>query len=122
MIEVHRGAGILVPLFGILSALLMNVTTIKLLDDSYYQDHKWPKLVVLVIAGLSCLVTGFLLKSKRVREAHKEQLYLDSLSTRFETAKQLAFSGPRDHLMFIPLQYWSIVYFAAAILYAIKSG
>ena len=122
MIEVHRGAGMLVPLFGLLSALLMNVATIKLLDDSYYQDHKWPKLVVLVIAGLSCLVTGFLLKRKRVRDANKEQLYLDSLSSRFETAKQLAFSGPRDHLMFIPLQYWSIVYFAAAILYAVKIG
>jgi hypothetical protein len=34
-----------------------------------------------------------------------------------EIANALAFSGPRDHLMFIPLQYWSIVYFGAALIY-----
>ena len=33
------------------------------------------------------------------------------------SANLIAFHGPRDHLMYIPLQYWSIVYFVAAIIY-----
>ena len=121
MIEVHRGMGMLVPLFGILSALLMNIVTIKLFDDSYYQEHSWPKVGVLLLAGVGCLVTGVFVKRKRLRDARKEREYVDSLSSKFDTVKQLAFSGPRDHLMFIPLQYWSLVYFAAAVLYAVKS-
>jgi uncharacterized membrane protein YhaH (DUF805 family) len=120
MIETHRGAGMLVPLFGILSALLMNIVTIKLFDHSYYQEHSWPKLAVLLLAGVACLVTGLLLKRKRLRDAVKERAYIDSLKT--GDLRDLAFSGPRDHLMFIPLQYWSLIYFAAGILYAIKSS
>jgi len=121
MIEVHRGAGIMVPIFGILAALLMNIVTVKVFGDYYYQEHSWPKLIVLLLAGASCLVTGVLLKKRRSRDAEKEQAYIDSLSPKFEAVKQFAFSGPRDHLMFIPLQYWTIVYFVAAILYGIKN-
>jgi hypothetical protein len=121
MIEVHRGAGMLVPIFGILAALFMNIVTIKMFGDFYYQEHSWPKVMVLLLAGASCLVSGVLLKKRRLRNALKEQAYIDSLSPKFEAVKQLAFSGPRDHLMFIPLQYWSIVYFVAALLYAIKN-
>jgi uncharacterized membrane protein YhaH (DUF805 family) len=122
MIVFHRGMGMMVPLFGILAALLMNIVTIKLFSDSYYQEQRWPKLLVLLLAALGCLVTGLLLKKKRLKEARKEQDYIDSLNSRFETARQLAFSGHRDHLMFVPLQYWSIVYFAAAVFYLIKSS
>jgi uncharacterized membrane protein YhaH (DUF805 family) len=120
MIEVHRGAGVLVILYGILAALFMNIFTIKLFGDSYYQEHAWPKFCVLMLAGTGCLLTGILLKKKRRRDAQKEQDYIDSLSPRGEILKQVAFYGPRDHLMFIPLEYWSIVYFLAALIYAIK--
>ena len=61
-----------------------------------YQEHSWPKLMVLLLAGASCLVTGVLLKKRRLRDAQKEQAYIDSLSPRFEMVKQLAFSGPRS--------------------------
>ena len=121
MIEVHRGAGMLVPIFGILAALIMNLVSTKLFSDTYYQEHSWPKLSVLLLAGLSCLGVGLLLKQKRLRDAPKEQAYIDSLSSRSAGLKNMAFSGPRDHLMFIPLQYWSIVYFLAAIVYGFKS-
>lgn len=121
MIEVHRGAGMLVPLFGILMALLMNIFTIKLFGDHYYQENRWPKLAVLLLSGILCLVSGLLLKKKRLRDAVKEQQYVDSLNPRFKSVNQLAFSGPRDHLMFIPLQYWSLVYIAAALIYAARS-
>lgn len=121
MIEVHRGAGMLVPLFGILSAVLMNVVTVKLFGDSYYQEHSWPKVSVLLFAGILCLVVGLRLKNKRLQTAQKEQAYIDSLSPRFGGIKKIAFAGPRDHLMFIPLHYWSLVYFLAALVYGIKS-
>ena len=121
MIEFHRGAGVLVPVFGILAALVMNILTGRLLGDSYYQDRVWPKLSVLLIAGLGCLGVGLWLKKKRLRDAPKEQAYIDSLSSRSPALKSFAFGGPRDHLMFIPLQYWSIVYFLAAIIYGIRS-
>ena len=121
MLILHSGAGVLVPIFGLLSALLMNIITIKLFGDSYYQEHSWPKLSVLLLAGLSCLIVGLWLKKKRLQNAQKEQAYIDSLSPKFDSVKQIAFAGPPDHLMYIPLHYWSIVYFLAALVYGIKS-
>ena len=120
MIEIHRGAGMLAPGFGLLAAISMNVFTTKVLGDSYYQEHDWPTLSVLILSGLACLVVGLWLKKKRLRDAPLEKAYIDSLSPKFQAVKSLAFSGPRDHLMFIPLQYWSIVYFVAAIIYVVK--
>jgi hypothetical protein len=105
----------------LLFAILANVVTYKIFGGSYYEDHRWPKLSVLVLAGLACLLVGLLLKRKRQREAYLEQQALDSLHPRFKTANTVAFSGPRDHLMLIPLQYWSIVYFASAIIYVLVS-
>jgi len=119
MVVIQRGLGILAPGFGLLFALLMNVLSFRFFGFSYYEDHKWPKLTVLVLAGLACLVTGTLIKRKRKREAHLEEEAINALSPRFKAMKEFAFSGPRDHLMYIPLQYWSIVYFGAAIIYGL---
>lgn len=114
--EVHRGAGMLVPLFGIIAALLMNIVTTKFFGHSYYQEHKWPKLTVLLLACACCLAAGIIIEKKRLKDAPKEREYIESLSPRFESVKRIAYAGPRDHLMFVPLKYWPIVYFAAAII------
>ncbi len=119
MIVVHRGAGILAPGFGLLFALFMNVLTFRVFGGEYYQEHRWPKLTVLVMSGIACLVAGVLIKRRRVRNAHLEQQAIDSLSQKHKTANLVAFHGPQDHLMYIPLQYWSIVYFVAAIIYSL---
>lgn len=117
MITVHRGAGMLAPGFGLLFALSMNVLTFRVFGGEYYEEHRWPKLSVLVMSGVACLMAGILIKRKRARNAHLEQQAINSLSQKHEIANLLAFHGPRDHLMYIPLQYWSIVYFVAAIIY-----
>jgi hypothetical protein len=121
MIEVHRGAGMLVPIIGILVALLMNIINDKVFGYSYYQQHSWPKLTVLLIAGACCWVGGIVIEKKRSRDAPKEREYIESLSPKFEAVKRIAYAGPRDHLMFVPVKYWAIVYFAAAVIFAIKS-
>jgi hypothetical protein len=121
MIEVHRGAGMLVPISGILAALLMNIVTAKAFDHSYYQHHSWPKLTVLLLACACCLVGGIAIEKKRSRDAHKELEHIESLSPKFEALKRIAYAGPRDHLMFVPIKYWAIGYFAAAVIYAVKS-
>ncbi|HJT30288.1 MAG TPA: hypothetical protein VJ784_22930 [Pyrinomonadaceae bacterium] len=117
MIVVHRGAGMLAPGFGLLFALFMNVLTFRVCGGEYYQEHRWPKLTVLIMSGIACLIAGVLIKRKRVRNAQLEQQAIDSLSQKHEAANLFAYHGPRDHLMYIPLQYWSIVYLAAAIIY-----
>ena len=75
-----------------------------------------PKLTVLVMSGIACLVAGVLIKRKRARYAHLEQQANDSLSQKHATANLFAFHGPQDHLTYISLQYWSIVYLVAAII------
>lgn len=121
MIVVHRGAGMLVPVFGILGALFMNILTSKIFDYAYYQEHSWPKLVVLLGGGICCLTFGVLLERKRDRDAEKERAYIDSLNDRTGVVKDVFYGGPRDHLMMIPLKYWSILYFVVAGIYVYKT-
>ena len=73
MITVHRGAGMLAPGFGLLFALLVNVLTFRIFGFSYYEEHKWPKLSVLIMAGLACLVAGTLIERKRKRDVPLEE-------------------------------------------------
>ena len=54
MIIIHRGAGGLALVFGILFAVMANVFTYKVFGGSYYEEHRWPKLAVLVMSGLAC--------------------------------------------------------------------
>ena len=121
MIVIHRGLGMVVPLLGIVAALLLNIVTLKIFGDSYYQAHRWPKLSVLFIAGAGCWIIGICMKKRRARTARKEQAHIASLDPKFKPLHSLAFEGPRDHLMYLPVQYWSLVYFAAGIIYFIKS-
>jgi hypothetical protein len=122
MIIVHRGAGALAPLFGLLFALMANILTYKIFGGSYYEEHRWPKIAVLVMSGLACLITGIWLKAYRKRTADLYEQQVASLSPKHKAANELAYHGPKDHLMYIPLQYWSIAYFLGAIVYVVVSS
>jgi hypothetical protein len=119
MIIVHRGAGALAPGFGLLFALMANVLTYRVFGGSYYEEHSWPKLAVLLVSGLACLLAGLWFKGYRKRTAHRLEQHIASLSQKHKTANELAYHGPPDHLMYIPLQYWCIPYFVGAIVYAV---
>jgi hypothetical protein len=122
MIIVHRGAGALAPLFGLIFALTANVLSYRIFGGSYYEEHRWPKLAVLVLSGIACLVAGVLFKQYRKRTAQRLEEHVASLSQKYQTANQVAYSGPHDHLMYIPLQYWCIPYFVAAIVYVVVTA
>ena len=116
MFVIYRGFGMLAPIFGLLFALLINILTYRILGGAYYEESKWPKVMVLVMSGLACLIAGTLIKAKRRQYADVEAEAIKALPGS-ETIKQIKYAGPRDHLMFIPLQYWSVIYFVAAIVY-----
>jgi hypothetical protein len=59
MVAIQRGAGMVAPGFGLVSALLANVLTFRIFGPSYYEEHSWPKLGVLVTSGLACLISKF---------------------------------------------------------------
>jgi len=121
MLIVHRGAGVLAPLFGILFAVIANVLTYKVFGGSYYEEHRWPKLAVLLGSGLACLLMGVWLKRYRKRTGYQCDGTIASLSQKHRVANEIAFSGPQDHLMYIPLQYWCIPYFVGAIVYVVMT-
>jgi hypothetical protein len=122
MIIVHRGAGGLAPLFGLLFAVIANVLTYKVFGGSYYEEHRWPKLAVLLTSGLACLLTGIWIKKYRKRTGHMGELSVRSLSEKYHVPSETAASGPQDHLMYIPLQYWCIPYFVGAIIYVVVTA
>ena len=107
----------LAPGFGLFFALAANILTYKIFGDSYYEKHRWPKLGVLLMAGLACLVVGLLIRKKRAGETHQEHAAGNSISSKLDSAKDILHAGPRDHLMYIPLHYWSLAYFIGAIVY-----
>lgn len=121
MVVPHNGAGMLVPLVGIFSALFMNVFSFRVLGVDYYEKHRWPKLAVFILGAVLCVVSGILLKMIRKRDARKGWKPT-SLEAGLDRPDDLAFDGSRDHLFYIPLQYWSIAYVIGAIIYVAKSS
>lgn len=117
MIIVHGGLGILAPGFGLILALLANVFCYRLLGVVYYEKHIWPKLAVLIVSGVACLVVGLLRKRGTPKVTKPAG---NGLGSGVEAIQEPAFDGSRDHLFYIPLQYWSIAYFAAGIIYLVK--
>ena len=121
MVVPHNGGGMLAPLVGIFSALFMNVFSFRALGVDYYEKHRWPKLAVFILSAALCVVSGVLLKKMRKRDARKGKKPTN-LEAGLDRPDDLAFDGSRDHLFYVPLQYWSIAYVIGAIIYVIKSS
>jgi len=103
MITIHRGKGGLVIVAGIVAALVMNMVTNAMFDNEYYGAHTWPKFGTFWVAGLLCYLLG---------------LYLRKRPTKV-IGEDLVDGEAADHFFFVPVIYWSIIFFVIGVLYAI---
>jgi hypothetical protein len=117
MIIPHRGKGVSVILIGILAALLMNIISAKAFDYDYYREHIWPKLGTLWLAGFGCFLLGIYLRKYPTKEnkAPEGPLSFDPKLSLLEKGSKYESS---DHLLFIPIIYWGVIFFVLGIIYA----
>ena len=103
MIIIWRGAGGLVLIFGIVSALVTNiVTSLIFKENNYFADHSWAQATSLWIAALACWLLG---------------RYLHSRPPKIKTDKagREVVVAPNHHLMFIKMEYWGPIFLVIGI-------
>jgi len=104
MLIIWRGAGAIVLLFGIISALLMNVVTSLVFNqDNYFADHAWAQGFSLWIAGAVSWFTGRYLNSR------PGKVLIDKATGQEVTLK------PNHSLFFIKIEYWGPILFVIGI-------
>ncbi len=103
MVLIHRGKGFVVLIAGVVAALGMNFITNAFFhtDREYYENHTWPKLGTLWLAGLLCIGAGAYLRKRPTKVKGAD---------RFE-------GESADHFFFIPVIYWGGVFFALGVIY-----
>jgi hypothetical protein len=98
MIIFWRGAGGLVLIFGIVSALITNiVTSLVFKETNYFANHSWAQASSLWITGLASWFLG---------------RYLNSRPPKMVTNRngQQEMVKPNHHLMFIKMEYWGPIF------------
>ena len=104
MFIIWEGAGGMVLIFGIISALLTNIVTSAIFNvDNYFADHAWAQAMSLWITGIASWLVGNYLNHKPPMKVRNR-------------AGQIIECKTNHHLMFIPMQYWGLIFFALGIL------
>jgi hypothetical protein len=104
MIIIWKGAGALVLIFGIISALIVNMaTSATFSQNNYFADHSWAQALSLWITGAASWFMGKYLNSRPAKMGR------DKLGNELLVE-------PNHHLMFIKMQYWGPIFLAIGIL------
>ncbi len=119
---IHRGRGGLIALITFLCLLAAEAfTRIHFHDDSYYQQHPWPKLVACLAAA--ALVWWLSPRTEKAPVApHFDRSFLVSHSqespiTETEpSAFKLTLFRDYDSLFFIPVKYWPLLLCALGVV------
>ena len=105
MIIIWRGLGGLVILIGIVAAVAANVVASSInYDSNYFAHHAWLQALTLGVAGVLSWITGRYVNSRPGRPVTNSQ------------TGQTVIEKPYHHLMFIKMEYWGLIYFAAGIM------
>jgi hypothetical protein len=97
-IIVWRGLGWLVAVLVFGLSLIGNVTCDAIYGDGYYDHHKWPFAVSLLVAGASCWFLGLYLKRR------SDRIVVDKA-----TGQELVLNQSRHTLFFVPMHLWGPV-------------
>ena len=101
MLIIWRGAGGLVLIFGIVSALLTNIVTSAVSgENNYFAGHSWAQALSLWLTATVCWFLGRYLNGKPAK-----------IIVNKATGQEMSLK-PRHDLMFIKMEYWGAILFA----------
>ena len=102
---IWRGAGVLIAVIVFGCSLLANLISNSVLGPTYYDQHKWPFALSLVVSAIICTVWGLFLKGK------PDRVVIDK-----QTGQELVLKPSRPALFFIPVLYWGPILFVIAVV------
>ena len=105
MIVIWRGAGGLVIIFGIISAVLGNVVASAFSNQNdYFARHAWLQAGALWFAGVTSWFAGRYFNTRPGKGVVNRQ------------TGETVIEKPNHHLMFIKMEYWGLIYFAIGLV------
>ncbi len=113
MVMIHiiwSGKGYLVCVIVFGCSLIANLICNATIGPGYYDHHKWPFAVSLVVSAAACWSLGDYLRKRNDRVVIDKQ-----------TGEEFVINQSRHTLFFIPMHWWgAILLVGASILFAIE--
>jgi hypothetical protein len=105
MVIIWRGLGFLVAVIIFGCSLVANLIFNAKYGEGYYDNHKWPFALSLIVSAIICFVLGNYLRKRSDRIAIDKQ-----------TGKEFVVNQSKHTLFFIPMHYWSLICLAGALI------
>jgi hypothetical protein len=105
MIIIWRGLGFLVAVIVFGCSLLANLIFNAKVGAGYYDQHKWPFAVSLIVSAAICWFLGNYLRKR------SDRIVIDK-----KTGKEFAVNQSRHALFFIPMHWWAPILLAGALI------
>jgi hypothetical protein len=104
---IWSGLGFLVAVFVFGSSLIFNLGFNQWMGEGYYDTHKWPFALSLVLSAVICWFLGSALRKRNA------QVVVDK-----ETGQEIVLNHGNHRLFFIPMHIWGpiLVAIAAVVL------
>ncbi|HEY4416167.1 MAG TPA: hypothetical protein VGO57_10780 [Verrucomicrobiae bacterium] len=102
---IWTGKGYLVFVIVFVGSLLANFITDSKMGAGYYDHHKWPLAISLLVSALICGSLGDYLRKRSGR------VVIDK-----ETGRELVINESRPTLFWIPMHWWGAILFVVAVI------
>ena len=105
MVIIWQGLGFLVAVIVFGCSLVANLVSNATVGDGYFDRHKWPLAVSLIVSAALCWLLGSYLG------ARSDRIAIDK-----ETGKEFVVNRSRHGLFFIPILYWPPILLVIALI------
>ena len=110
MVIFWRGFGWLVAVIVFVLSLAANFAFNAIYGEGYYDHHKWPLALSLLVSAVVCWFLGNYLKTRS-----------DRIATDKQTGKDIVVNQSRHTLFFVPMQLWGpILALIAIVVFALE--
>jgi len=110
MVIIWRGLGWLVAVIVFGLSLVANLAFNAIYGEGYYDNHKWPFALSLIVSAAVCWFLGSYLKTR------SDRVVIDK-----KTGKEIVMNQSQHALFFIPMHLWGpILALIAAIVLVLE--